>query len=79
MSQDAVGQINDLWPDWHDAGRRVEVKLESGVVAQGELVVDDFFPDGNGDEVPMFIVLGDDGTKHGFAANNGWRFVGDEP
>lgn len=63
------------WPDWKDAGKRVEVKLESGVTVRGELIVDDFFPDGNGCEVPMFMVLGDEGTKHGFAANKGWMFV----
>jgi len=61
------------WPDWTDAGKRVEVKLESGVTVRGELIVDDFIPSDSG-EVPLFIVLGDDDTKHGFSANDGWMF-----
>ena len=63
------------WPDWKDSGRRVQVKLEGGSIVQGELFVADFFPDGEGDEVPVFEVLGDDGKEHGFAGNDGWRFL----
>lgn len=63
------------WPDWTDAGRRVEVDLEDGRTVQGELFVADFFPDDQGDEVPMFQVRSDDGKAHEFAANKRWRFV----
>jgi hypothetical protein len=62
------------WPDWKDAGRRVEVELEDGSTVQGDLLVADFFPDGEGDEVPMFEVAGD-GGGHSFAANKRWRFL----
>ncbi len=63
------------WPGWRDSGRRVEVELEDGRTVQGELFVADFFPDGEGDEVPVFEVRCDDGTEHGFAANRRWRFL----
>jgi hypothetical protein len=51
------------------------VELEDGRTVQGELFVADFFPDGEGDEVPVFEVRCDDGTEHGFAANRRWRFL----
>jgi len=62
------------WPDWKDVGRRVEVELECGETVLGELFVDDFFFDGEG-EVPIFAVRTDDGKERGFAANKRWRFV----
>lgn len=63
------------WPDWKDAGRRVEVELEDGRTVQGELFVGDFFPDGEGDEVPVFSVRDDAGQEYSFAANKRWRFL----
>lgn len=65
---------NDAWPDWCDAGKRVEIDRGDGTTVAGKLDVDDFFPDGEGGEVPVFAVVGDDGTKHSFADNERWRF-----
>jgi len=67
--------ITTDWPDWKDAGRRVEVELEDGLTVQGELFVGDFFPDGEGDEVPVFSVCDDAGQEYSFAANKCWRFL----
>lgn len=63
------------WPDWKDAGRLVEIERDDGTVATGNLEVDDFFPDGAGDEVPVFVVASEDGIRHSFADNRRWRFV----
>lgn len=66
---------SEAWPDWQDAGKRVEIERDDGTTVAGKLAVDDFFPDGEGDEVPVFAVMADDGTKHSFADNERWRFL----
>lgn len=65
----------DAWPDWQDAGKRVEIERADGATMAGKLDVDDFFPDGEGGEVPVFAVIDDTGTKHSFADNERWRFL----
>lgn len=62
------------WPDWRDAGRRVELDLGDGYI-QGELFVEDFFPDGDGGECPVFGVRADDQVEHSFASHERWRYV----
>lgn len=66
---------SEAWPDWQDAGMRVEIDRGDGTTVTGKLYVDDFFPDGEGDEVPVFAVIDDAGTKHSFADNERWRFL----
>ena len=66
---------SDAWPDWQDAGKRVEIERADGAAVAGKLDVDDFFPDGEGDEVPVFAVIDDTGVKHSFADNERWRFL----
>jgi len=68
-------KCSDAWPDWPDAGKRVEIEREDGTTVAGKLDVEDFFPDGEGDEVPVFTVIDDAGTKHSFADNERWRFL----
>ena len=65
----------EAWPNWQDAGKRVEIERSDGTTASGRLDVDDFFPDGEGDEVPVFAVIDDAGQKHSFADNGRWRFL----
>lgn len=66
---------SDAWPDWKDAGKRVEIERADGTAVAGKLHVDDFFHDGEGDEIPVFAVIDDGGTKHSFADNERWRFL----
>jgi hypothetical protein len=66
---------NDAWPGWQDTGKRVEIEHDDGSTASGKLEVDDFFSDGEGEEIPVFIIIADDGTKHSFADNDRWRFT----
>jgi hypothetical protein len=61
------------WPGWSDAGRLVEIEMEDGQTLQGTLEVDDFFTDGEGDEVPVFIIRTSDGAKHSFVDHKRWR------
>lgn len=37
--------------------------------------MDEFFPDGEGDEIPVFAVVDDAAAKHSFAENRRWRFL----
>lgn len=67
--------MTDTWPDWCDAGKNVEVELENGLTVNGQLLVDDFFPDGQGGEIPIFVIRADDGKTHQFAANRQWKFT----
>jgi hypothetical protein len=62
------------WPTWKDAGKRVEVSLSGNVTIRGDLVVTDFFFDGQ-EEIPIFDVEGDDGVLHNFAGNICWKFI----
>lgn len=66
---------SEAWPGWQDAGKRVEIEHGDGTTVAGKLDVDDFFQDGEGDEVPVFAVIDDTGTKHSFADNEQWRFL----
>lgn len=68
-------QWAEAWPDWQDAGRRIEIEYDDGTAVAGKLDVDDFFPAGQGDEVPVFAVIDDAGIKHSFADNKRWRFL----
>jgi len=63
------------WPDWSDAGKRVEIERDDGATVTGKLDIDDFFLDGEGDEIPVFAIIAEDGTKHSFADHERWRFV----
>lgn len=62
------------WPDWSDAGKRVEL-LFGGESLLGELYVEDWFPDGEGDEIPIWYVEDDLGIPYSFCAADRWRFV----
>lgn len=62
------------WPDWFDAGKRVEIERDDGTTVVGKLEVDDFYPVDDGDEIPVFVVIDDAGTKHSFADHKRWRF-----
>ena len=65
----------DNWPDWGDAGRRVEIVRKDGSRVQGELFVDDWFDDGEGDEVSIFMVRDDSGVAHNFCDMEEWRIL----
>lgn len=62
-------------PDWPDAGKKVELLSASGSVVSGVLEVDDFFPDGQGDEVPVWAVRSPVGEKSSLYDFDGWRFA----
>jgi len=72
---DWTGWDTGGWPDWSDIGKRVEIEREDGTIVAGELIVDDFFPDGEGGEVPVFAILVDDDTQHSFVDQKHWRFA----
>lgn len=63
------------WPDWADSGKGVEIERADGVIVHGTLAVDDFFPDGEGGETPIFVVIADDGVRHSFADHKRWSFA----
>ncbi len=64
----------DTWPDWQDAGKRVELTMEDGSTVVGVLTYDDFSTDG-ADEFPIWKVRRDDGSSVDFVDHEGWRFV----
>ncbi|WKN20820.1 hypothetical protein [Azotobacter vinelandii] len=70
-----MGEWRDDLPDWRDAGRRVRVLLECGAVIEGELSIDDFFCDGEGEETPMFYVNLPGAEKTFLLEHEGWQFV----
>lgn len=61
------------WPDWRDAGRRVEMRLEDGSIVCGILRVDDMTP--GPDEAPIFVIEDSEGVKHSFVEHKQWRYV----
>lgn len=67
--------VDHGWPDWVDGDRPIEIMDESGNVVSGVLIVDDFFPLDDGDEVPVFAVQDGLGNKHSFADSEKWRFA----
>lgn len=52
--------LKDEWPDWRDDGKRVEVEPDDGTTVAGKLEIDDFLVDGDGEEIPIFMVIADD-------------------
>lgn len=70
-----VKQRTTGWPGWEDSGRQVQVEYENGSIVQGELFIEDFFPSGEGDEVPVFQVLDGAGNKHSFGMNKRWQWA----
>lgn len=61
------------WPDWQDAGKRVELVMRDGSSIKGRLEVEDEFFTGD-DEVPIFAVHTDDGVQAPFLEHEKWRF-----
>jgi hypothetical protein len=62
------------WPDWQDAGKRVEVEYDDGSTVIGTLTINDFHFNGE-DETPEFSINADDGTEQSFVMNRRWRFL----
>ena len=62
------------WPDWPDQGKTVQIELHDCRRVTGLLVIGDFFPDGQGDEVPVFYVRDSAGVDHSFCDAVRWRF-----
>jgi len=52
------------WPDWKDAGRRIEARYQDGTTANGKLEIEDMTP--GPDETPMFIIRKDNGERASF-------------
>ena len=65
----------DDWPSWTDSGRRVEIEREDGSRTAGMLYVEDFFHDGEGEEIPVWYVRDDSGAEHSFVEMERWRFL----
>lgn len=63
----------DTWPDWCDAGKRVEIIVDNTTTC-GTLAINDFGHDGT-DEYPIFTVIDDNKVEHCFAMNDTWRFL----
>jgi hypothetical protein len=63
------------WPDWKDAGRRIAIRLEDGQEFEGELYLEDFAHDGQGEEYPIWGLVLADGTRRTFVDNYEWRFL----
>lgn len=64
----------DPWPDWRDAGKRVELRMPDGQILRGELIIEDVFFNGE-DEIPMFAVTLDDGSRASFVDAEEWKFI----
>lgn len=72
--------MND-WPDWQDAGKRIEIQTAAGPLT-GVLYHEDFDSDGQ-DEWPIWRVRFDDGRTEAFTEllypqgteERTWRFV----
>lgn len=67
-------------PDWRDEGRLVRAIMgpfEGRVEIVGWLEVADFFPTSEGDEVPVFDIVCDDGRRYSFASAERWRYESD--
>ncbi len=64
--------------DWPDDGKRVELEFADGSLVKGKLNIEDFFPLDDGDEVPVFVVNGDDGNKYSYFDAKRWRFISAE-
>lgn len=66
---------NDYLPAWVDAGKTVRVLTDGGTVIEGVLSIDDFFQDGEGEEIPMFYVNIPGGEKTFLLEHEGWQFA----
>lgn len=64
----------DGWPDWADLDRYVEVERDDGRRVSGKLVCDDWFDDGEGEEIPVWAIKTEGGTED-FADHLRWRWV----
>lgn len=62
------------WPDWQDSGKNVEIKMRDGRILCGQLFAEDEFFTGE-DEVPLFMVVLEDGQKISFAECEEWKFI----
>lgn len=62
------------WPSWSDGGKTVEVERDDGTLVRGTLVIEDAYPDGDGDEFPVWGIEVD-GRTEGFALHKRWRFL----
>jgi len=62
-------------PDWGDEGKEIELLCESGSIVRGRLEMEDFFPDGEGDEIPVWRVRSENGESSSIWDFEGWRFV----
>jgi len=63
----------DAWPDWQDAGNRVELTMQDGTKIVGVLEFDDFSP--GPDEQPYWHVRLDNGSTVSFVDHEEWRFI----
>ena len=62
-------------PDWTDDGKEVLMLCDDGRQVAGRLSADEFFPDGQGDEIPCFVVILRDGRSESIWSFKGWRFA----
>lgn len=72
MSEDTVW--NPYWPTWGDQGRYVEVERDDGTVVRGHLIVEDWYPDGEGEEIPCWAIETGSGEVN-FSIHKRWRFL----
>jgi hypothetical protein len=63
------------WPDSYDEGRLIELELPNGTTVLGHIEGTELFPLEDANEVPMFIVVSDDGKSCPFEVHKRWRFV----
>lgn len=62
----------DNYPDWDDNTMRVYALMKDGKTVNGILDIEDTFFTGD-DEVPMFIIIGDDGNRYNFVDVDKWK------
>lgn len=63
----------EVWPDWGDDGRRVEIRLDDGATVVGTLEQVDETP--GPDEAPLFDVVADDGRRVALVESAEWRWA----
>ncbi|MFW6855345.1 hypothetical protein ACODYM_29060 [Burkholderia gladioli] len=62
------------YPDWRDAGEKIELELEDGRIVSGELEID-AMSDGEGDEFPLCTVRQENGEEVNFGVFSKWRII----
>jgi hypothetical protein len=65
---------NSNWPDWLDNYKPVEIRIGCHRIV-GKLCISDWYPDDEGDEIPIFDVVTDHGITYNFASQDDWRFL----